>query len=219
MSQPRTLADGPMVPAPRIMLIRRSKRAWFRGSAIVILTVGLLFGHRELLTGFAGLFRVDDPAPSDRLLALAVAPDFPGRFYERGWTSEVVTVSRGPLPFPDLNQASVDREFLTRQGIPADAIRALAPVHPGAGYREIAQRAREDIDSHPVHRLTVAVNAHHSARVARLFKRAFADTGVEIHIAALKNSQFNETDWYKSDEGLTAYFTEFIETIRDALLW
>lgn len=206
-----------MVPAPRTMLIGRSKRAWLRGSAIVVLTAGLLLGHRALLTGFARLFRVDDPAPSDRLLALAVAPDFPGRFYERGWASEVVTASEGPVPFPDLNQTTVDREVLIRQGIPADAIRALAPVHPGASYGAIAQRAREDFDRRPVHRITVAVNAHESARVARHFKRAFADTRAEVRVAALTNFRFNETDWYKSDEGLTAYFAEFIETIRDAL--
>ena len=219
MQQTQGLVDGPMMPSPRQTAIEHARRRWLLRGMIVALAAILIVEHRPLLVGFANLFRRDTPAPSDSLVVLSVQSELLGQFYRRGWAREVVVVQRDPAPFPDLNQFEVDREVLIRQGVPPhdSGFAALAPVRQGADDREIARRVREDLAHHPVDRITIAVSAHRSARMLRIFTRAFADTGVDVRVTALSNPGFNESDWYRSDEGLTAYFAEFVETIRDSL--
>jgi hypothetical protein len=213
--RPNTLTDGPMIGPPE----RPSRRRWPGLRTVLIagavLAVLLVF-HRPLLTRFALLFRVDDPAPSDALIVL-VGWTEPLEIYQRGWAPQVLMIPHGQVPFPDLNQSEVDRQVLIRKGIPENAIRALPAVSYGADIREVAQRVREELEKHPLRRITITAGAAHSRRVRRVFRRALHGMNVDIHIAAVRDPGFDETNWYRKDEGLTEYFSETIEVIRDAL--
>src|SRR5262249_28133887 len=48
---------------------RGSRRRWIGLGCLVAVSIGVL-SHHPLLVGFARLFRVDDPAPSDALIVL-----------------------------------------------------------------------------------------------------------------------------------------------------
>src|SRR5579883_3195888 len=64
------LTDGPMLAEPPDPHRMRLRRFLMRAGVVAIVLAGLVAAHRPILVGFAYLFRVDDPAPSDAIVLL-----------------------------------------------------------------------------------------------------------------------------------------------------
>jgi uncharacterized SAM-binding protein YcdF (DUF218 family) len=213
MPEENRSTTGPTTSAPG-----RTGRPWSRrrsfkaGFVLVLAGLLLVWTHRPLLVGFASLFRADDPAPSDALVILTDSPEA-ARAYRCTPAPVVLLVATDPLPFPDLNPTEVGRQTLIRRGIPAGAIRLLPPVGSVADLGKVARRVRESIDPRKVRRITLVATSFQSARARRTFRRVLGGTGIEVRVAAVRSPYFDESDWYRSDEGLVAYFQETVQWI------
>jgi hypothetical protein len=212
------LVDGPLLPPPRAGGYRRPLLRGAAAALLIAAALVLVVKSRPLLVGFAHLFRVDDPAPSDAMLVLTAWPDEPVSAYQRGWAPELLMVPNGAIPFEDLNQSVIVHTILTRRGVPPQAIRVLPPVPLDANYRAIAQRVREDLQRRPIRRLLIAADSIHTARIRRIFREVFRGLDTDVRMLAVANPWFDESRWYRSDEGLVAYFAESISVLHDALV-
>src|SRR4051812_10936580 len=93
MSPPR-LTTGPLIPAPTDPRPKRWRRRLIAGLAIlIVLAVGAI-ERKPLFVGYAYLFRVDNPAPSDALVVLlgglADRPARAAELYRQGVAPKVV---------------------------------------------------------------------------------------------------------------------------------
>jgi uncharacterized SAM-binding protein YcdF (DUF218 family) len=181
----------------------------------------LILAHRPLLVGFAGLFRVDDPAPSDAIVVLLGGPghrpETAAKLYRQGLAPVVLVCSSGYGSDVHLDETEMYLATLTRLGVPRAAVRVL----PGrvTSTREEAQRVRGLVQSRPIRRIIVVTTAFHTARARWVFRRVLRGTGIDVRMAAAEHPQFNESNWYRSDEGMVLYFAETIKTLYYRLVY
>jgi uncharacterized SAM-binding protein YcdF (DUF218 family) len=195
---------------------RRGRRAFI--AALILASAGLALAaaHRPLLVGFALLFRVDDPAPSDAIVMLLGGtphrPQKAAELYRRG-LAPVVLLCREPRdPVLPYDPSELIKQYMVRLGVPADAILIL-PGEIGSTRME-AQRVREYLDRHPdARRVTVVTTAFHTRRARWVFRRELRGRGVDVRAAAATDPAFDESDWYRTEDGLVLYFCEAIKTV------
>jgi uncharacterized SAM-binding protein YcdF (DUF218 family) len=215
MLGPYRLADGPMMPAPPNPRWRRLRRRVLRWGAVALMGLALVLAHRPLLVGFARWFRVDDPAPSDALVVLLGHPGHrPAKaaaLYREGLAPLVLLGDSASDPALGHDETEATRAVLIRLGVPPEAIRIL----PGAvtSTREEALRFREFARSQPLRRVTVVTSAYHTARARRIFRKTLAGMAIDVRMAAAPVPGYDETDWFKTDEGLVDYVNETIKTV------
>lgn len=209
------VADGPM---PRSLgedeLPRRSRRIRFRRMLVAGMGIALTIGFvwKPALVGYAHLFRVNDPVPSDALVVLTggeydravQAADL----YRRGFASIVLICA-------DSDTKTNVRDMVSA-GVPAEVIRTLGEV---SNTHDEAVRVRDYLRVNPMRRITAVTTAYHSARVRWIFRRVLRGSGVDVHTAATDDARFNETNWYRSSTGRSFYVRELFKTIYYRLVY
>jgi uncharacterized SAM-binding protein YcdF (DUF218 family) len=197
---------------PRVHWLRRL----FLALLVALLGAGgLALFHRPLLTGYARLFRVDDPSPSDAIILLLGGsthrPDKAAELYRQGLAPRILLGREPENPFfPDDRSARI-KTYLQGLGVPGDAIEILPGVVTST--RDEALRVREYLARHPARRLTVVTTAFHTRRARWIFRRVLADLNVDVRAAAATDPDFNESNWYRTEEGLILYINETIKSI------
>lgn len=219
---PNTLAGGPMMPRatrPRWRRMRR-RALWLGGVSLVL--AGLVLAHRPLLTAFAWQFRVDDPVPGDAIVVLlggpSHRPSLAAELYSLHIAPAILMGSSKDDSALGFSETSLSREAMIRQGVPADAIHLLPGIVTST--REEACAVRDYIRAHPgVRRITIVTTAFHTARARWIFRRVLRGLDVQIHMAAARQPEFDERDWFTKDEGMVVYFSEAIKTVYYRLVY
>jgi uncharacterized SAM-binding protein YcdF (DUF218 family) len=211
------LADGPLMPEPVNPAWRRWRLRGVRIGLSALVALGLVLAHRPILVGFAHLFRVDNPAPSDALVVLLGGlPHRPlkaAELYQSGLAPVVLIGESLVDPRVGLSETSLSQQVLIKNLVPAHAIHVL-PGGMVTSTRDEAMRVRDYIGAHPeIKRITVVTSAYHSARAHWIFTRVLRGTGVDVRLSAAPERGLDETDWYTHDEGLVIYFGEAIKAL------
>lgn len=60
-------------------------------------------------------------------------------------------------------------------------------------------------------KLILVTDAFHTRRALYAFNKIFSDTDIKVEISAVKNEIFNESNWWTSDIGISAYILESIK--------
>jgi uncharacterized SAM-binding protein YcdF (DUF218 family) len=218
---PHRLTPGPLVPTPpspfRVACLR-----WGRRVAVVSAAVlAVVLCHRPLLEGYARLFRVDDPAPSDALVVLLGGPQCrPARaaeLYRAGFAPKIlVCTDSGTLPGMDRETAYTVRR-LAAMGVPRGAIEVIPKVVTST--KEEAEAVLSAAEAGGMKRVTVVTHAFHTARSLWIFRKVFRRSGIDVHVAAATDPNFNETNWYRHDESLLVYLNETFKTVVYRLIY
>jgi uncharacterized SAM-binding protein YcdF (DUF218 family) len=184
--------------------------------AFGLIAMILVVAHRPLLTGYASLFRVDDPAPSDVLVMLLGGSDHrPAKVVElyREGIAPVVLLGRAEVdPDMELDEARACRNYLIRKGIPEAAVQYLPGEVVTSTYDE-ALRLRDYARAHKVRRITIVTSTFHTARARWIFRRVLRGEGVDVRAASAPRREYDETNWYRDEIGLVDYFSETIKTV------
>lgn len=210
-----SLAPGPMLPTPINPGRRRLRRAALRLIVVAVTGVVLVLVHRPLLAGFADLFRVDDPVPSDAIVVLLGGlghrPERAAALYRDGLAPVVLVCTSGYDSGAHLDETTMYLKTMNKLGVPCQAIQVLPDRV--ASTRDEAQRVRGLTRSRPLRRIIVVTTAFHTARARWIFRKVLRTTGTDVRMAAAEHPQFHESTWYRSDEGLVLYFSEAIKTL------
>lgn len=215
MSANYCLADGPLLP-PQVAGYRRRDALL----ALALVAIVLLCAHRPLLVGFARLFRVDNPAPSDAIVLLLGGwlnrPVRAAELYKQGMAPIILLNSSTSDQYPDLSDAALNRRALLRAGVPGDRIVMLPKICTST--RAEASQVREYIQAHGIRRIIVVTTAFHTSRARWIFKRMLQGTDVEVRVAASVDQRFNESNWY-TNRGLLDYPEELVKRIYYQLVY
>jgi uncharacterized SAM-binding protein YcdF (DUF218 family) len=170
---------------------------------------------RPLLSSYALLFRVNNPAPSDALVLLmgdklCERTVRAAELFHDGLAPRILVGTNGGTRY-------VCRD-LRSEGVPASAV----TVMPGevTSTRDEALRTREALKSlKRVRRITVVTTAFHTARAYWIFRKVLQGTGVEVRMAAAEQPRYTERNWYWSRMGLCDYLEESIKTVYYHLVY
>ena len=193
-------------------------RVWRRLATRMAIGLGVIAVivafHAPILRGVAGLFRVDNPAKSDALMILMGGAEHrPARaaeLYFRGIAPVILVGTASIDPRKLLKETDMTLRELKRLGVPPEAIVVL----PGlvTSTREEARSLAGYAVPRGLRRITVVTTSFHTARAWWIFHKELRGTGIEIRMGAADHPDFTEANWYRSDEGMVAYFTEAIKT-------
>jgi len=208
---------APPNPRPPSRWVRLRQRFIHVAAILALLGLGLTLAHRPLLIGFAHLFRVNDPAPSDALVLL-----HGGRshrlarllqLYREGLAPVILMGELGITPILEVDETERIRNYLITNGVPPGAIRIL----PGGVVESTADeagRVRDYVRSSPLRRITLVTTAFHTARARWIFRKALRAQGVDVRVAAARRPEYDESNWYRTEQGQLDYFEEAIKTVR-----
>lgn len=198
-----------MLPPPA-----RGRRGVRTLLTVALLVVALLVAHRPLLVGYARLFRVDDPAPSDAIVLLLGGwlnrPLRAAELYQQGMAPKILLNASVREPYPDLCDAMLNRRALLRAGVPEDRIVVLPKVCTST--REEAVQVRDYVRAHGMRRIIVVTAAFHTSRARWIFRRELQGMDIEVRTAAAADPSFNESNWY-TNQGLLSYLQEGLKRV------
>ncbi len=209
------LTTGPLVPRPPRPFWLGVRRWGARAVVMAAAVLAVVLFHRPLLQGYARLFRVDEPGPSDALVVLLGGPQCrpakAAELYRAGFAPRIlVATDFGTLPGVPREAAYTVRR-LVELGVPRGAIAVLPKVVTST--KEEAEAILPVAVADGMKRVTVVTHAFHTARSRWIFRRVFRGTGIDIRMAAATDPSFDETNWYRRDESLLVYFSETIKTL------
>ncbi len=218
---PFRLAPGPILPPIENPLVRRWRRRLIRLAVVVGILILLIALHRPLLAGFAGLFRVDDPAPSDAILVLlggpANRPTLAAELYGKGLAPRILIGTSTDDPQAQVNETLLAIGDMVRLGVPRSAIHVMPGLVTSTQHE--AAKLAEFSAQHPLKRVTIVTTSFHTARARWIFRKVLKGKNIDIRMAAARHPQFDERTWFRSDEGLVLYFSEAIKTLYYRLVY
>ncbi len=110
---------------------------------------------------------------------------------------------------PYLQEADLARQAALSQGVPSDAITLLATTSTA----EDTQQVLSFVQGADIHRVLLVTDWIHSRRAVCMLRRALAPEGAEVAFVASQSS-FDPTNWWRTDEGMAAVFSEAIKLIH-----
>ena len=209
------LVPGPLLPSIRDPEGRYRRRRSVRLLILVSIVAGLLIFHRPMLTGFATLFRVDNPVQSDAIVLLLGGQDHrpirAAQLFHAGIAPTILLGTASGDVGRLLRETRMTLEVLAELGVPRTAIQVLPEIVTST--KEEAAAVGLYAKTHRLSRITVVTTSFHTARARWIFRKVLRGKDIDIRMAAMSNPAFNESDWYRSDEGLVNYFSEAIKVI------
>ncbi len=199
---------------------RLLRRAGAAALALLLLALAAYALRAPVLTGVARLLTVRDPVSrADLVLVLGgevnTRPFHAAALYRRGVAPRVVLVRErsGPAVRQGLYPSRTDVSvlILRRGGVPDSAIVVLEPAGGASSTREEAGALREYLRSGGERKVVVVTNAYHTRRARLAIRRATSGLPVEVLMSPAPAHGFTEADWWRSEDGLVAYFGEFVK--------
>ncbi len=212
---PHRLAPGPLLPVPSNPRWKRLRQVGLWLGVLVGFGLLLIVFRQPLLTGYARLFVVNDPAPSDAIVLLIGGadhrPEKAAQLYKEGMAPVILMGDTGISPSTGSGETKASLDMLLMFGVPARAIRIL-PGHVSS-TREEAMAVRQYVRTHPIERILLVTTAFHTRRTRWIFRKELDGLDIDIRTAAVRHPDWTEDTWYHTDEGLVTYVNETLKTL------
>lgn len=199
---------------------RKRSRRWLRIVGIAAL-IFILAGVSSpvwappLLQRYAMSFRVNDPQKSDAICILLgdfrVRPLRAAELYLRDYAPLVLIVDFPEDMFYGSLESQLAQIITERAGVPADRLIRVRGVVTST--EEEARFYRKYAEEHGLKSLLVVTSSFHTRRSQWIFRKVFAGSDIKLSFAASRQPHIDESNWYRSDEGLVMYFSETLKTI------
>lgn len=204
--------------AARLIHFFRSRFVRFLLFALLLLTVLFLIRF-PLLKALGNYLSIDDPVGNvDVLYVLG------GSSFDRGvGAAEILKAGHAPKAVflgemvptylraigDTTRESELTREACLRAGISEDKTELL-PI--GTSTFEEFNAIMEDVDSNGYERIMILSNTFHLRRMRSLTK-PLRNRGVEVVLRGAPNSSFDETLWWRSEEGLIMLNNEYTKLL------
>lgn len=209
-----------IIPSRLGMINRTTRRRWLRPFFLLVLVAGLILLTASrwappLLTRYALDFRVNNPEKSDAICILLgdfrVRPLRAAELYHRGFADQILIVD-----FPeDMLYGSLESQLAQvmtmRAGVPHEKLvlirgKVTSTEEEARFYLKYAQE-------HQLKSLLIVTSSFHTRRSRWIFQKVFAGSNIRLSYAAARQPFIDESNWFKTDEGLVTYFSETLKTI------
>ena len=136
------------------------------------------------------------------------------KLYDAGWAPKIICTGGNALPqlcvFDiDTLESDMARVNLLQLGIPDSLI---IMIRMGTSTKEEAKIIFNYCKLNHLKRIIIVSSKLHTYRVNDVFRKKLKEIGVDLIIRGAPSSQFNEMEWWKTEEGLIAINNEWIKT-------
>jgi len=190
--------------------------------AVFALAAAGAISQREfLLTRYAHLFAVNTGTRgADALVVLSgcILTRLPRaiELYEQGYAPRIILTDQRQY-YPELKHVCGD-EWQIAPSIIEALHAAVMPVHlpslkPGGvtSTFDEAYDLRDYCTRNRFKHLIIVTDAYHTRRALYAFQKVFNGTGIRIEAMGAENNIYNESNWWQTDTGISAYLTESIK--------
>ena len=199
----------------------KRRRLWMN---IFFLGVLLIIFHVPVLQ-FVGNNLIDEDPPQ-KVDAICVLG---GNTYDRtnkarelyvsGFSDKIVCVGANQSPsFESLGMtmpdAVVEKEQLSDSGVPDTSIISIIQ---GTSTIEELEAIKSISKSHDFKKLIVVSDLFHTKRIRKTINKVFDKTSIEVLVVGCSNSQYDEKNWWKFEQGLIMVNNEYIKLLYYAI--
>jgi uncharacterized SAM-binding protein YcdF (DUF218 family) len=192
-------------------------------TVIIVIILALLTQYQFLLTHYARFFRVTNASKgADALVVLAggILPRLPYAItlYQQGYAPCII-LTQARHPYPLLRQVwGDDWEIAAKiaKELNAKVNFVYLPSLKQGGVTSTFDEAYDVKDfslKHHFKHLIIVTDAYHTRRSLYAFEKVMKGSGVRLEAMGAENDIFNETNWWQTDSGLSAYFMEGVKYI------
>lgn len=201
---------------------RSALRRWSVPLAVAILALLLFALHVPILVGVARVVEVHEPPlRSDLIFLLGGDARMAGRaqhaaaLYHRGFAPRVVVARSEDPPAALLglypNDTDVNVGILREAEVPDSAILMITAPGGAASTVDEGRLLRWYLRRHPAERVLLVTTEYHTRRARWAIRRGLDGLPVEIRVSGARDSRFYAGNWWRSEEGLLAYFAEYVK--------
>jgi uncharacterized SAM-binding protein YcdF (DUF218 family) len=194
----------------------------FAVAGLLLLVILAYVFHSQILTGIADYLIVNDRLqPADAIFLLNsdvnIRPFRAAELYKQGLAREVIiaraedtpVVSLGLLP----NDTDISVGVMEKLGVPPEKIIVLTVPGGVTSTHDEAAALRTYIETTHIRRIILVTSVFHTRRAGWIFHRTLAGLPVVLEIAAVPYTDFDQTTWWKNEDGLITINNEYIKLI------
>lgn len=110
----------------------------------------------------------------------------------------------------DTLESDLSELQLIKNGVPSALI---IKIKIGTSTMEEANWILSFCQEKQLKEILIVSSKFHTRRVHQVFTKAFAEEGIQVHIAGAPSSQYDEMEWWKSEYGLIALNNEYLKQL------
>jgi uncharacterized SAM-binding protein YcdF (DUF218 family) len=205
------------VPANPHRWLRRF--AW-TGSIGLLFLLGGYFFRAPLLTGLAEAWVVDEPLThADVIVIPGGRPDLrapeAARLYHQGYAPRILHMNIQRCPLVDMgilpSEMEVTRKVLLSNNVPEPAIVAIGKEVADTYDESCAVRAW--VQENGAKSVIVVTDLANTRRVHWIFTKELKGTGAQVRVRAVQPVEYGINDWWRHEEGVSAFQSEFVKYV------
>ena len=200
---------------------KRICRTIITAGTFFLLLAALVFAFRsQILTGVADYLIIDDRLqPADVIFLLNsefdTRPFRAAELYKQGLAPVIViaraensrAVELGLVP----NDTVISVGVMEKLGVPPGKIVVLPFAGGVTSTFDEAAVFRQYAEANRIQRIILVTSAFHTRRARWIFEKTLAGVPVTLEMAAVPYAGFDQTDWWKNEDGLIRLNNEYIK--------
>ncbi len=188
--------------------------------AIIILTVA----RTPLLEGMGTLLRIDNAQKGAEAIVVLSGDPFnrvpkAAWLYKNGYAKKVIIIdkesSKRTGQLEKMGYKLPDSSLLSIQILQEEGVNKADIIHiegtQAASTIDEARIVKIFSEERGYKRFILVTTAFHTGRALWIFHKIFKNSDVKIEMAAADHAEFNESNWWKVEEGFLAYFNEYLK--------
>lgn len=220
---------APAVPGGDAPPPARRRRGRGRGLLVALATLLLAAAlawllRAPILTGVARFLAVHDRVQkADAIFVFGGDPDVrpfaAAALYRRGWAPRVLVPGMETGKLAEMGMVPTQTELFTtvlrREGVPDSAVTVLRMPGGTASTTDDVAVLRAYLRRTGLRSVIAVTTSYHTRRARRALRRGLRGMPVRVAMAGTPARGFDETNWWRREQGLVTYFTEYVKLARD----
>jgi uncharacterized SAM-binding protein YcdF (DUF218 family) len=183
---------------------------------LVVFAAGVWLERAALLQGAANLWTVSDPVTrSDAVVVLGGGADMrafvAAELYKKGLVTRVlvsqVATNRSDRLLAIPGRSESNRMILQKLGVPDADIEMFGDT--SKNMKEEAVALRDWANRHDVSSIVIPTEIFASRRARWILNREFTGSSARLELPAFEPG-YTRADWWKTDEGMIAFYSELM---------
>ena len=188
-----------------------------------IIVILLYIFRAPILTGMAKILIVEDPLSNADIIYLLTGdvtsrPFHAVELYRENYTNKIVIPQHEINPaeklgiYPNPTEAAI--KVLHQKGVNKSDIIVIDFDNGVTSTEDEAIALLRYIDTTNIKNVIIVTNAFHSFRAKYIFKKVLKGISVKIMLSPASHWKFDETNWWKFEEGLIDVNNEYLKFIH-----